>query len=342
MSTTVAPGADAEAVNAVSARPRTIPVSFFGMVLGIAGLGSVWRVAHAVWGLPALIGEALMGLAALVWATLLVLYIRKWIVDRSAAEAELEHPVQCCFVGLVGVATMLVAGGALPYARGLAVALFGAGTLFTLAFAVWRTGGLWHGGREAAASTPVLYLPTVAGSFVTAALAGALGWTDWGQLAFGAGLFSWLAIESVLVQRLLTSPALAEALRPTLGIQLAPAPVGAVAYLSVGSGNPDIVVHMLIGYGLLQALVLIRLGRWIWTGSFTPAYWAFSFGATALAAAPLRLLQHGDSGAVATLAPVLFVAANVIVAGAASATVWLVYRGQLLPRSTVQAPAPLH
>jgi tellurite resistance protein TehA-like permease len=45
---------------------------------------------------------------------------------------------------------------------------------------------------------------------------------DWGQVIFGGGLFSWLAIESVLLGRMLTGSELAAALRPTLGIQLAP------------------------------------------------------------------------------------------------------------------------
>jgi tellurite resistance protein TehA-like permease len=49
----------------------------------------------------------------------------------------------------------------------------------------------------------------------------------------------------------------------TLGIQLAPPAVGAVAYLSITHGEPDLVAQALVGYGLLQALLLIRLGSWI-------------------------------------------------------------------------------
>jgi hypothetical protein len=67
-------------------------------------------------------------------------------------------------------------------------------------------------------ASAVLYLPTVAGSFVTAITASSLGFADWGRLAFGAGLFSWLAVESVLLHRLSTVTALQPALRPTLGI----------------------------------------------------------------------------------------------------------------------------
>jgi tellurite resistance protein len=84
---------------------------------------------------------------------LTILYIAKWSVARDDASAEVADPVQCCFVGLIGVATMLVAGGIQPYSPALAVILFTAGAAFAFGFAVWRTGGLWQGEREHAATT---------------------------------------------------------------------------------------------------------------------------------------------------------------------------------------------
>ena len=309
-----------------------VPASFFGIVLGLAGLGGSWRAAHQVWGLPAWTGEALMLAGALVWAILLALSVAKWILAREAALREVKDPVQCCFIGLAGVTTLLIAVAAAPYSGPTAGILFAAGALFTLGFALWRTGGLWHGERDPGATTPILYLPAVAGSFVTAITAAALGYPDWGQLAFGAGAFSWLAIESVLLHRLYTAPALPIALRPTLGIQLAPPTVGALAYLSVTTGPPDPLAHALLGYGLLQALLLLRLLPWIARQPFAPSYWAFSFGATALATASIRMVERGDTGAVALLAAPCFVAANVVIAVLTVGTVRLAVQRRLLPR----------
>jgi tellurite resistance protein len=311
----------------------SVPASYFGIVLGLAGLGGAWRHAALVWGLPSLAGEALMLIAAVIWALLFALYVAKWIFAREAALQELGHPVQCCFVGLIGVATMLVAMAALPYSRLAAQILFALGASFTAGFAVWRTGILWQGGRDPAATTPVLYLPTVAGAFVTATAAAALGYRDWGQLAFGAGLFSWFAIESVLLHRLYTVAAMPAALRPTLGIQLAPPVVGAVAYLSVTTGAPDLLAYAMLGYGLLQALLLLRLLPWIRQQPFAPSYWAFTFGATALASAPIVMVERGATDAVASIAPYLFVAANIVVGLIAIATVGLMFQGRLLPKA---------
>jgi len=311
-----------------------VPASFFSMVLGLAGLANAWRAAHAAWGLPAAIGETLTAVAFAVWLVVAALYALKWIVAPEVAKGETGHAVQCCFIGLAGVATLLVAQGVLPYSHPLAVALFVLGAGFTALFALWRTGILWRGGRDPASSTPVLYLPMVAGGFVTGTVATALGWREWGELAFGAGFFTWLAVESVLLHRLYTAAPMDPPLRPTLGIQLAPPAVGAVCYLSVSGGKPDLFAHMLLGYALLQALLLARMYRWIAEQPFAPSYWAFTFGATALAGASIRMAKADPASAFAVLAPALFVLANLVVLGIALGTLKLLVTGKLVPATT--------
>ncbi|MBS7546417.1 dicarboxylate transporter/tellurite-resistance protein TehA [Ancylobacter oerskovii] len=316
-------------------RLPVIPASFFGTVLGLVGWGNSWRAAHDTWGLPAAIGEILMLAGVLVWAVLIILFAARWLSVRSDALAEAAHPVQCCFIGLVGVATMLAGIAAPPYSTPFAVALFAPGAAFTLFFALWRTGVLWQGARDPAATTPVLYLPTVAGSYVTAIGCATLGFPEWGRLVLGAGILSWFAIESVLLHRLYTAPEMPPPLRPVLRIQLAPPTVGAAAYLSVTSGPPDLIAYGLIGYGLLQLLLLARLGRWIFVADFSASAWAFTFGLTALATAMVRLVGRGDAGPVSVLAPAVFVLVSTAMSAIILRTIWLLVVGRLLP-----APVP--
>jgi tellurite resistance protein len=319
-----------------------VPAAFFGMVLGLGGLAITWRAASLLWAsVPRSVGEAIGLAAVLVWAVVMFLYALKWIVSRAQALTEAEHPVQCCFIGLAGVSTMLVAVIVLPYSATAAWIFYPSGAAFTLLFALWRTGKLWHGARDATTTTAVLYLPTVAGSFMTAIGASALGHSDWGQLAFGAGFFSWLAIESVLLNRLLTAPEMAIPVRPSMGIQLAPPAVGCAAYLSVTTGVPDFLAHAMMGYAILQALLLLRLLPWIMRQPLAASYWGATFGATALATAALRMAARGDTGAVQMLAPILFVLANIVVGLIAIGTVYLLVRRKLVPAPLpVQTVAP--
>lgn len=316
---------------------KIIPASFFGMPLGLIALGLAWRSAASVWRVPLLIEQSLVWGGSVLWMYFLFKYVAKWLWHRAAAESEFKDAVQCCFVGLAGVVALLASQGVAPQVPQLAFALFVLGSIWTLAFALYRTGQLWMGGRKPEATTPVLYLPTVAGSFVFASAATSMGHPDYGQLAFGAGLFSWIAIESVLIHRLYTAAEMPPALRPTLGIQLAPPSVAAVAYLNVTGNGPDLLVHGLVGYALLQALILVRLAPWFRAAGQTPAWWGFSFGAAALPTAAVKLLARGDSGAVGVLAPWLFAAGNLVIGVIAVMTISLLVRGRLLPVPTIAA-----
>jgi tellurite resistance protein len=323
-----------------------VPASFFGMVLGLVGLGDAWRAATQIWGAPKLVGELIMLAGAIVWVVVLVLYSTKWIVARAAALAEARHPVQCCFIGLAGVATTLVALAALPYAREWARLLLAAGSMFTIGFALWRSGELWKGGRDIADNTPVLYLPAVTGGFVTATAAAALGHHEVGQLLFGAGFFSWLALESVLLHRLYSGTRMAVAMRPTLGIQLAPPAVGGLACINMGGDAAGFLPHAMLGYALLQGLLLVRLTPWICEQAFIPSYWGFAFGATALAGLTLRLPVHSDGLFGAALAPTIFAVANLVTVLLVLGTLRLLAAGRLLAEPlpvnrTAEHPAPI-
>jgi tellurite resistance protein len=309
----------------------SIPASFFGIVLGVIALGSDWRAAAELWNLPRGVGEAIMLLGVAIWGLLVAMYAAKWAWHRDDALAEAAHPIQCCFIGLVPVSTLLVSTALLPYSRAAAIGLFALGATGSVAFSVWRHGGLWKGGRDPSTTTPVLYLPAVAGNFVTATAAGALGWTAWGQLFFGAGLFAWLALESVILHRLLVADPLAVPLRPTLGIHLAPPAVGLVAYMSVTNGDPGFAAQMLVGYALLQGLIVLRLLPWIRQQPFAPSYWALTFGIGSLSLGAEHMVTRGVTGPVGMLAPLLFVVSNLVIGSIAIGSIIQLARGKLLP-----------
>ncbi|WP_431048874.1 dicarboxylate transporter/tellurite-resistance protein TehA [Roseateles sp. L2-2] len=315
-----------------------VPASYFSMVLGLTGLGNGWRVAARLWGFPAWIGEAVMAVAVTVWAVLLLRFAIKWIAVRDAAKAEAAHPILCCFIALVPVATMLAGIGVLPHAHGVGTAIILAGATASLLFGLWRHGGQWRGGRDEKTTTTVLYLPTVGANLVSAIAISALGWPTWGQLFFGAGVLAWIVQESIILGRFLTVEPLPLALRPTVGIQMAPPAVSLLAYAAVTTGPPDIVARMLLGYAIVQALMVLRLMPWI-RQPFTLSYWAFTFGATAISTGTMRFAERGDDPVFTTLAPVLFTMSNVVIIGLSIASVLWVLRAKPAPAPAAAAVA---
>lgn len=307
--------------------PSFPPASFFGMPVGMIALGLAWRSATSLWHLPEIIPELIVGAGGLVWLLLMGLYAAKWIYARDTAAAEIGHPVAGCFLGLAPVGATLLSVALHRYSTPTASALLLIGATATIGFALVRTGRFWGGGRAIEDATPVLYFPAVAGGFVTATGLAQAGYADWGKLALGAGFFSWLMLESVVLHRLLHGPSLPLALRPTLGIQLAPPTVGALAYLTVNGGQSDTLVQAMTGYALLQALILVRLVPWLRQPSFTASYWSFSFGAAALASVTIRLASTGAS-VERSIAPYVFILVNLLIGWLAVSTVSALARGR--------------
>ena len=293
-------------------KKTSISASLFGMVLGLAGLGQAWRVAVQFWNVPSAIAEGLLLVSGLIWATLLVGYVLQAVRHTDVVRAEFRHPVQGSTPALLAISTLLLAMAVIPYSRTLAWVLAIAGISGHLIFSLWHTGILWQGGRDPLDTVPTVYLPTVAGNFTSAAALGALGHSDWGWLFLGAGLFSWLAIESLIIQRLWHSTALPVPQRPLLGIQFAPPAVCAMAWLALAPGSADHWLLMLWGYGLFQLLLGLRLRPWLGAQPFTPSYWAYTFGVATTTVSALKLAQAGVSSAQALALPI-FIGANLFI-----------------------------
>ncbi len=167
-----------------------LPAGYFGMVLGIIGMGFARRYASTLWPVTRWPGEGLVALAVVCWFLLTVAFITRAVRFPHSVLAEMRHPVMSSFVSLFPATTMLVAIGFVPRYRPVSLVLFAVGVVVQLAYAARQSAGLWRGNHPQEATTPGLYLPTVANNFISAMACGALGFNDAGLVFLGAGVFS--------------------------------------------------------------------------------------------------------------------------------------------------------
>ncbi len=307
-----------------------LPAGYFGMVLGIIGAGFGWRYAATILPVPAIIGEGLVVIAITIWFLLACTFLYRLLRFPHSVKAEIEHPLMSSYVSLFPATTILVAIGVVPWWRSLAVALFSAGAIAQLSYAAWQSAGLWRGSHPAEATTPGLYLPTVANNFISCMACGALGYHDLGLLFLGAGVLSWLSLEPAILHRLRSQGEMPEPVRLSLGIQLAPALVACSAWLAVNGGEADVLAKMLFGYGLLQLLFMLRLLPWYLKGPFNASFWSFSFGLSALATTALHLGHASHEGILSALALPLFVFSNALIGLLFVRTLILLFQGGFL------------
>lgn len=312
-----------------------LPSGYFGMVLGIIGMGFAWRYAATIWPVSPFVGEGLVALASGVWLLLVCAFLTRLACYPHSVIAEIHHPMMSSFVSLFPATTLLVAIGVAPYLRPVAVVMFSFGVVAQLGYAAWQSAGLWRGTHPQDATTPGLYLPTVANNFISAMACGALGYHDPGILFLGAGVFSWLSLEPAILHRMRSAGELPTPVRTSLGIQLAPALVACSAYLSVNGGVTDFFAKMLFGYGLLQLIFMLRLLPWYMAQPFNASFWSFSFGISALATTALHLSAGGGDGLFHFIAVPLFIFTNVIIGLLLARTLILLMQGKLIVRTAL-------
>lgn len=290
-----------------------IPVNYLGMVLGLAGIGLAWRYAAGILPVSHLIGESVLTIAFLIWISLIIVYGYKWFSYPQLARAELIHPIMGCFVSLIMITSLLIAIAIQPYSTFVSDILLVLGIIGQLIFAMLRIGKLWQGNHPTEATTPVLYLPLVAANFVSANALGMIGQNELGMLFLGAGVFSWLCLEPAVQQRLRNLDPVPPTIRPVFGIQFAPAFVCCSAYLSLNGGKIDSFVYLLIGYGLLQFLLLAKLLPWVMQNGLSMGLWAFSFGSASMAGVGLHFYHELSVKPIAMLGMTMFIVGSVVI-----------------------------
>lgn len=311
--------------------PR-LPPGLFAIPVGLFGLAGAWRrAADFGWHAAVDVGLAIATCALALLVLMLALYTAKLLRYPRVLQGEFLRPVPGSLLALIPLSLLLCAVffGAPRHDGWLALVLLALvlqGIVAMRVATILATGTL-----PSDAVTPALYLPPVAGGFVGAMALAALGWTGWAALLFGMGLVSWALLEVRVLNRLFEGP-MPLALRPTIGIELAPP---AVATLAAGTIWPQLPGEVLIvGLGIAAGPVVAVMARYKWWRQvpFGLGFWSFSFPVAALAGAVVEVVRRGGWSPV--VGGIALALASAIIALLAVRTLALLVTGRLLPQVT--------
>ncbi len=305
-----------------------VPVPLFAAVMGLAGLGLAWRRAHEALGVPAVLGEGVVALAALVMVALSAAYLAKLARFPGAVRAEFAHPLRVHFFPAISIALLLMAAGAMPHHRDAAEALWMAGTVLHFAFALavvrrWLTHDF-----EIQQVNPAWFIPVV-GNIIVPIAGAPLGHVELSWLFFAVGLVFWVVLFAIVLYRVIFHAPLPGKLLPTLAILLAPPAIGFSGWLALNGGVLDGLGRTLFGVALFLALTLLTLARRLSRLPFAVSWWAFTFPAAAMSIAALRYAVLVPGMATHALALVLLAVATVIIVAVAARTVAALVAGAL-------------
>ncbi|GAB6039441.1 SLAC1 anion channel family protein [Endothiovibrio diazotrophicus] len=308
-------------------RLAAFPISFFSVVMGLAGLTIAWEKAEAVLGLPP-VSATLLWLTAALFGLLAVAYLMKLVSRRAAVVAELHHPIKLSFFPAVSISLLLLAVATLHRQPALSEGLWLAGAALHLGFTVYVLGA-WinHTHFEIQHMNPSWFIPVV-GNIIVPVAGVAHGYPETSWFFFSIGLLFWLVLLVIVFYRVIFHPPLPGKLVPTFFILIAPPAVGFIAYLKLG-GELDAFARVLYYAGLFLTLLLFtQVGRFAKLRFFL-SWWAYSFPMAAITIATFVLYERLGGPLLRPLSVLLLTLLTLIIAGLLGRTALAMARGEI-------------
>lgn len=292
---------------------KNFGVPLFAVNMGLAGATLMYLRAAYVLGYPMFIAYVLAAISIGVFVLITVSYSIKFIKYKDAVIEELNHPVKSVFFGAVAVSFLLVATILvklhLPFAHftwwigtGLELAV----TCYSLSFWINSDMQLQH-------ATPAWMIPIVGNLIVPFAGVDIVG-TPVLMFFFSIGVFFWITLIPMLINRIIFHGPIAEHFLPTLFILIAPPAAGLIAYLNVNGGTVDFFGAMLYNVALFFTLLLVLMYKKFIGMKFFISCWAFIFPLAAMTVATQIMYAQFGLGFYNVLSHILIMATTVLLA----------------------------
>ncbi|NTX78831.1 C4-dicarboxylate ABC transporter [Serratia proteamaculans] len=319
-------------ISVSAARLSWLPVALFGSVMGLAGLGQAWRMAHTQWGTPLWIAQIISGAAVIVFVLLVVAYAIKAATGFEHVKAEFTHPIAGALFGTPLISALLLPAILAEISMPLARALWILGAIGMTVFA-WLMAGRWVGIRQQRVHAVPAWIVPLVGMLDIPLAVPALHFTEPPHalmvLGLSVGLFFAIPLFTIILSRLMFEEPMPSTMSPSLLIMLAPFAVGFSAYV-ITVGHVDLFAEGLFALTLLLlAILLSRLRDLRRCCPFRVSWWAVSFPLSAAAGAGLRYAAFAQAIWADAIAVSLLALASVVIAALFIRTITGIVRGEM-------------
>lgn len=306
-----------------------LPVGMFAISVGLFGLIGGWRRADAYgWPYAGEVVDFLVWPVSLIWIASLLLYAIKFKRHPQSVQREFRHPVHGSLQALLPLSILLAVIQFNQPGQGIWLVVTLLALALNVMIAMRVVSVLATGRMPSNAVTPALYLPIVGGAVVGGMALASLHYPGWGAMLFGTGLSGWALLEARILGRLFEGP-MPEALRPTIGMELAPPAITTLAAATIWPQLPADVLMIGLGVSLAPLVGVMARYRWWSHVPFSIGFWSFSFPLAALSSAILEAVHRGGWPLWIGIASLL--AASAAIAFLAVRTLILLLQGRFLP-----------
>lgn len=284
-----------EGLSVYEPRLKNFPIMMYAIIMGFSGISLVYLKAASFLGFPHIVAEALVCIDTLLFTIITLIYLAKIFRYPNAVKGEFSHPVRINFFAAFSISLLLLAtiysdlglkDVAKPFWYVGAVVQFFM-TFYSFSFWINKNMEIKH-------SNPAWLIPIVGNVIVPL---GGVGIASYSILFyfFIVGIFFWMMILPILLNRIIFHNQLAQKFLPTMFILLAPPAVGMVSYIKMGH-DFDVIAMGLFDIALFFSILLLFMVKNFLKLKFFISWWAFTFPIAAMSVA--TLLAYHKSGEV--------------------------------------------
>ena len=310
------------------ARLKHLPLSFFSMTMGMAGLCIAWEKTLHVMQIQTPLPYVLTGITLITFVLLAGLHILRVIRYPQAILSDLSHPIKINFLATIPISLLLLSVAMLSLNTDIAFIFWAIGSLLQLIVLLYILNKwIHHEHFKVEHLNPAWFIPAVGNVLVP--LSGvALGYSEISWFFFSVGMLFWLILQTIIFNRILFHSPLPEKLLPALFILIAPPSVGFVAFVKL-TGSFDAFAHILYYLALFFTLLLFtQFNRFIRLPFFLSS-WAYSFPLASITVTSWLMFELTSKGFYQQLALALLALLSLVVMALLIKTVQAIRAGEI-------------
>ena len=302
-----------------SDRLQFFPIMMFAIVMGLAGLTLVYKKVSEALFLPSIIYLVMMICTTIIFFIILYFYLLKIMKHKNEVKKEFSHPIRINFFAASSISILILSMIYRNTIDPLAQIFFIVGAVFHIFFTFYTIKFWINNNLEMQHSNPAWFIPIVGNLIVPIA---GKGFIDDSVLYFyfSIGIFFWIILFSIILNRIIFHNQFAPKFMPTLFILIAPPAIGFISYVKL-TGNLDFFAQILFNLGLFFTILVFVMYKNFINIKFFISWWAFTFPMAAITLATVLMYELTHKGFYAILSYILMVITSVIIVLVARQTI---------------------
>lgn len=280
---------ETEEIKSIPNRLQYFPVMMFAIVMGLSGLTLVLLKAHETLNIPLIFATAMKVITSVVFFAILLTYLIKIIMHRIEVKKEFNHPIRINFFAAISISLLLVS---ILYRNDFFIfssVLFTLGMLLHLFFTFYTLSFWINNNLEIQHSNPAWFIPIVGNLIVPVSGVGLID-NEYLMFFFSIGIFFWIIMLSIILNRIIFNKQFAPKFMPTLFILIAPPSVGLLAYYKM-LHTVDTFGLILFNLGVFFTFLLLFMYKNFIKIKFFISWWAFTFPLATISLATMLMYE---------------------------------------------------